>query len=44
MHSQIVIKGYREATEKCLARIKEISVKIADKSDAEKRDLLVKCA
>jgi len=27
-----------------LARLKEISVKIGDKSDEEKRDLLVKCS
>lgn len=44
MHSQIIIKGYREACQKCIDRIKEISVKIADKSAEEKRDLLVKCA
>lgn len=44
MHSQIIIAGYRDATQKCLDRIKEISVKIADKDAAEKRDLLIKCA
>lgn len=44
MHSQIIIKGYREALKLCLQRIKEISVKIGDKSPAEKRDLLLKCA
>ena len=44
MHSQIIIKGYREACEKCLERIKEISVKIADKSPEEKRELLIKCS
>merc|ERR1712086_1063533 len=44
MHSQIIIKGYREAAAKCLERIKEISIKIADKSDEEKRDLMEKCA
>lgn len=44
MHSQIIIKGYREACRKCLERIREISIKIGDKSDAEKRDLLIKCA
>jgi T-complex protein 1 subunit eta len=31
MHSQIIIKGYREAMQKCIERIKEVSVKIADK-------------
>ena len=44
MHSQIIIKGYREACAKCIERIKEISVKIADKSEEEKRELLVKCS
>jgi len=44
MHSQIIIKGYREACAKCIDRIKEISVKIADKSPEEKRDLLIKCS
>lgn len=44
MHSQIIIKGYRQALEMCLARIKEVSVKIGDKSDEEKRELLEKCA
>jgi T-complex protein 1 subunit eta len=44
MHSQIIIKGYREALRLCLERIQEISVKIGDKSAAEKRDLLLKCA
>ena len=32
MHSQVIIKGYREAMTKCVERLKEISVKIADKS------------
>lgn len=40
MHSQVIIQGYREAMYLCLDRIKEISVKIGDKSDEEKRDLL----
>jgi len=44
MASQIIIKGYREASNKCVERIKEISIKIADKSEADKRDLLIKCA
>lgn len=43
MHSQIIIKGYREAMRVCIERIREISIKIHDKSDEEKRDLLVKC-
>ena len=44
MHSSVIIKAYREAMHLCIARVKEISVKINDKSEAEKRDLLLKCA
>merc|ERR1719464_326539 len=44
MHSQIIIKGYRQALQLCLNRIKEVSVKIGDKTDEEKRELLEKCA
>ena len=44
MHSQIIIKGYRMALKMCLDRIKEVSVKIGDKSAEEKRELLEKCA
>jgi T-complex protein 1 subunit eta len=44
MHSQIVIKGYRQALALCIERIKEISVKIGDKTGEEKRELLEKCA
>jgi T-complex protein 1 subunit eta len=44
MHSQIIIRGYREALSKAVARIREISVKLVDKDDAEKKDMLKKCA
>jgi T-complex protein 1 subunit eta len=44
MHSQIIIKAYRQAMQLCIDRIQEISVKIGDKSEEEKRDLLHKCA
>jgi len=44
MHPQTIIKGFREARQICIARIKEISIKIGDKSDSEKRELLRKCA
>ena len=44
MHSQVIIKGYRMALKLCLDRIKEISVKIGDKTEDEKRELLEKCA
>jgi chaperonin GroEL (HSP60 family) len=39
-----IIKGYREAAKKCIDRIKEISIKIGDKSEEEKRNLLLKCS
>jgi len=44
MHSSVIIKAYREAMHICIDRVKEISLKIKDKSEAEKRDLLLKCA
>jgi len=44
MHSSVIMAGYREAQQMCIERIKEISYKIADKPEAEKRDLLMKCA
>jgi len=44
MHSSVIIKAYREAMHLCIDRLKEISLKIKDKSEAEKRDLLLKCA
>jgi len=44
MHSSVIIKAYREAMHLCIKRIKEISLKIGEKSAAEKRDLLLKCA
>jgi len=44
MHSQVIIKGYREACQKCIERIQEISKKIGNKEADEKRDLLMKCS
>ena len=44
MHSQTIIKGFREAKQICLDRIKEISIKIDDKTSEERTDLLKKCA
>lgn len=44
MHSSIVMKGYRDALVLCLNRIKEVSIKIGDKNEAEKRDILLQCA
>ena len=42
--SQVIIKGYRTAMQLCIDRINEISIKIGDKTEAEKRDLLLQCA
>lgn len=44
MHSSVIIAGYREAMRICIDRIKEISLKINEKDEAERRDLLLKCA
>ena len=38
MHSSVIIKAYREAMHLCIKRIKEVSVKIGEKSEAEKRE------
>lgn len=44
MHAQTIIKGYRKALELATSRIREVSVKVGDKGDEEKRDMLKKCA
>lgn len=44
MSSTIIIKGFRLALKMSLDRIKEVSVKIGDKTPDEKRELLMKCA
>ena len=44
MHASVIIKGYREAMTKCVERIKEVSIKIADESIEGRRDILKKCA
>lgn len=44
MHSSIIIAGYREAMQICVDRIKVVSVKIGDKNEEQKRELLTKCA
>jgi T-complex protein 1 subunit eta len=44
MHASVIIKGYREAMTKCVERIKEVSIKIADESLEGRRDILKKCA
>lgn len=42
MHSQVIIRGYRRAMNEAVKRIKEISVKLGDKDEEEKRDMLKK--
>jgi T-complex protein 1 subunit eta len=44
MHASVIIKGYREAMTKCVERIKDVSIKIADESLEGRRDILKKCA
>jgi T-complex protein 1 subunit eta len=44
MHPSIIIRGYREAMTKCVERIKEVSIKIADDSVEGRREILKKCA
>ena len=41
LHAQVVIKGYREAQNEAIKRIKEVAVKIDPK---ERRNILLKCA
>jgi len=36
MHSQVIIKGFRESMQLCIDRIKEISIKM-ESEDAEKQ-------
>jgi T-complex protein 1 subunit eta len=44
MHSSVIIKGYREAMQRCIDRIKDVSIKIADEDLEARRDILKKCA
>ena len=44
MHPSVIIKGYREAAAKCIERIKDVSIKIADEDTAQRREILKKCA
>lgn len=44
MHPSIIIKGYREAMTQCVARIRDVSIKIADGAVEDRRDILKKCA
>jgi T-complex protein 1 subunit eta len=44
MHPSVIIKGYREAMQRGIERIKEVSIKIADEETESRRDILKKCA
>lgn len=44
MHPSVIIRGYREAMQKCVDRIREVSIKIADDTVEGRRDILKKCA
>lgn len=44
VHPQILIKGFRKACELAKQKLKELSVSIEGKDDAERRNLLEKCA
>jgi T-complex protein 1 subunit eta len=44
MHSQIIIKGFREAQKLCCDRIREISVKMDSEDPASQRQVLERCA
>eukprot|EP00300_Choanocystis_sp_HF-7_P027014 c32077_g1_i1.p1 GENE.c32077_g1_i1~~c32077_g1_i1.p1 ORF type:complete len:586 (-),score=158.90 c32077_g1_i1:93-1805(-) len=44
LHPQVIIKAYRSACNLCLEKIKEIQISIEGKSQAERRELLEKCA
>ena len=44
MHSQIIIRGFRKAMGEAVKRIKDVSIKLQDKDQEEKSDMLKKCA
>jgi T-complex protein 1 subunit eta len=44
MHSQVIIKGYRESMKLCVDRIKEISVKMESEDPEAQRKVLERCA
>jgi len=44
VHPQVVIKSLRLGTQMAISKIKEISVKVANKDRAEQRSILKKCA
>ena len=44
IHSQIIIKGFREAMDQCIQRIKEVAVCVGEEGPEKKNELLRKCA
>mmetsp|Transcript_36901 Transcript_36901/g.88856 ORF Transcript_36901/g.88856 Transcript_36901/m.88856 type:complete len:563 (-) Transcript_36901:185-1873(-) len=44
LQPQTIMKGYRRALQLVLEKLKDISVNLSDKSEEEKRAMLVKCA
>jgi len=44
MHSQVIIKGYRESMQLCIDRIREISVKMESDDEQAQRTVLERCA
>ncbi len=44
MHPSVIIRGYREAMQQSIDRIREVSIKIADDTVEGRREILKKCA
>jgi T-complex protein 1 subunit eta len=44
VHPQMIIRSYRDASRLAIAKLKEWAIDISGKNDADKRDLLIKCA
>jgi T-complex protein 1 subunit eta len=44
LRMQSIIRSYRQACALAVTKVKELSVSLEGKGDAEKRELLVKCA
>ena len=44
MHSQIIVRGFRQSSLKAVAKLKEIAVSVDAKDEQGRRELLEKCA
>jgi len=44
VHSRVIIRGFRRACKVALLKMEEIDVDISEKSEQEKRDMLIRCA